>query len=164
MNWSLFQNPPLNHHVIYSAAPPNAKSSDSSKLNLLDVKGKKIPVFHAVVVGLKGETFFFFLDRCGPAAQTHPSQACRGLRSAFIHPCPCLPCLLDVLTMHILCSDDRVSFSAGLTLQLLREVGIIPFNKVLINDGGHYDPLTGNLCCQLRDYKCSTLCSVPTER
>lgn len=50
--------------------------------------------------------------------------------------------------MHILCSDERVSFSAGLTLQLLREVGIIRFNKVLVNDGGHYDALTGNLCHQ----------------
>ncbi|XP_056868537.1 EMILIN-2 isoform X1 [Takifugu flavidus] len=40
-------------------------------------------------------------------------------------------------------SDERVSFSAGLTLQLLREVGTIPFNKVLVNDGGHYDAITG---------------------
>uniref|UniRef100_H2SAM3 Elastin microfibril interfacer 2 n=1 Tax=Takifugu rubripes TaxID=31033 RepID=H2SAM3_TAKRU len=61
----------------------------------------------------------------------------------FFPPYTCLPWLPGVLTMQILCSDERVSFSAGLTLQLLREVGTIPFNKVLVNDGGHYDAITG---------------------
>ncbi|KAF0024928.1 hypothetical protein F2P81_021809 [Scophthalmus maximus] len=43
-----------------------------------------------------------------------------------------------------LISGEQVSFSAGLTLSpFQREVGIIRFNKVLINDGGHYDPQTG---------------------
>ncbi|KAM6900564.1 EMILIN-2 [Xenentodon cancila] len=46
-----------------------------------------------------------------------------------------------------LTSDDRVqtvSFSAGLTLSPFEgEVGIIRFNKVLVNDGGYYDPHTG---------------------
>ncbi|XP_068566427.1 EMILIN-2 [Cebidichthys violaceus] len=38
---------------------------------------------------------------------------------------------------------ERVSFSAGLTLPPFQgEVGIIRFNKVLVNDGGHYDALT----------------------
>uniref|UniRef100_A0A3P8T702 Elastin microfibril interfacer 2 n=1 Tax=Amphiprion percula TaxID=161767 RepID=A0A3P8T702_AMPPE len=37
-----------------------------------------------------------------------------------------------------------VSFSAGLTLPPFQgDVGIVRFNKVLINDGGHYDPHTG---------------------
>ncbi|KAI4890515.1 hypothetical protein NFI96_011442, partial [Prochilodus magdalenae] len=37
-----------------------------------------------------------------------------------------------------------VSFSAGLTLlPFSRDVSIIRFNQVLLNDGGHYDPLTG---------------------
>ncbi|XP_012708655.2 EMILIN-2 [Fundulus heteroclitus] len=40
--------------------------------------------------------------------------------------------------------SGEVSFSAGLTLPpLAAEVGIIRFNKVLVNDGGHYDPQTG---------------------
>ncbi|XP_038828563.1 EMILIN-2-like [Salvelinus namaycush] len=39
---------------------------------------------------------------------------------------------------------ERVSFSAGLNrLPFPGEVGIIRFNKVLVNDGGHYDPHTG---------------------
>ncbi|XP_030635024.1 EMILIN-2 [Chanos chanos] len=48
-----------------------------------------------------------------------------------------------------LLSDDKgvlasVSFSAGLTLlPFPGEIGIIRFNKVLLNDGGHYDPHTG---------------------
>ncbi|XP_019943105.2 EMILIN-2 isoform X1 [Paralichthys olivaceus] len=41
-------------------------------------------------------------------------------------------------------SSGEVSFSAGLTLPSFQgEVGIIRFNKVLVNDGGHYDPHTG---------------------
>lgn len=44
----------------------------------------------------------------------------------------------------VLCAGEKVSFSAGLTLPHFQEVGIIRFNKVLVNDGGHYDPQTGN--------------------
>lgn len=41
-------------------------------------------------------------------------------------------------------SGEKVSFSAGLTLAPFQEeAGIIRFNKVLVNDGGHYDPHTG---------------------
>ncbi|XP_014884024.1 EMILIN-2 [Poecilia latipinna] len=41
-------------------------------------------------------------------------------------------------------SGEKVSFSAGLTLPTFQEeAGIIRFNKVLVNDGGHYDPHTG---------------------
>ncbi|KAF7222249.1 EMILIN-2 isoform X1 [Nothobranchius furzeri] len=40
---------------------------------------------------------------------------------------------------------DPFSFSAGLTQQpaFMREFGVIRFNKVLVNDGGHYSPHTG---------------------
>ncbi|KAL1006861.1 hypothetical protein UPYG_G00078190 [Umbra pygmaea] len=38
-------------------------------------------------------------------------------------------------------SDGRVSFSAGLNLQT--RMGFIRFNKVLVNNGGHYNPFTG---------------------
>ncbi|XP_051265758.1 EMILIN-2 [Dicentrarchus labrax] len=38
---------------------------------------------------------------------------------------------------------DPFSFSAGLTQQLSGDSGIIRFNRVLVNDGGHYDPHTG---------------------
>ncbi|XP_034416397.1 EMILIN-2 isoform X2 [Cyclopterus lumpus] len=41
-------------------------------------------------------------------------------------------------------SGERVSFSAGLTLPPFQgEMGTIRFNKMLVNDGGHYDPHTG---------------------
>ena len=47
----------------------------------------------------------------------------------------------------VLHSGEKVSFSAGLTLPPFQgEVGIIRFNKVLVNDGGHYDPYTGIFC------------------
>ncbi|RVE58684.1 hypothetical protein OJAV_G00196620, partial [Oryzias javanicus] len=41
-------------------------------------------------------------------------------------------------------AEDGVSFSAGLTLPPFRgDVGVIRFNEVLVNDGGHYDYNTG---------------------
>uniref|UniRef100_A0A8D0A500 Elastin microfibril interfacer 2 n=1 Tax=Sander lucioperca TaxID=283035 RepID=A0A8D0A500_SANLU len=48
------------------------------------------------------------------------------------------------LMFPFLCSGEKVSFSAGLTLPPFQgEIGIIRFNKVLVNDGGHYDAHTG---------------------
>lgn len=41
-------------------------------------------------------------------------------------------------------SADTFSFSAGLTQQLRSgDFGVIRFNRVLVNDGGHYSPHTG---------------------
>ncbi|CAB1317975.1 unnamed protein product [Coregonus sp. 'balchen'] len=40
---------------------------------------------------------------------------------------------------------DPFSFSAGLTTQFSGEFGTIRFNKVLVNDGGHYNPHTGTV-------------------
>ncbi|XP_054237596.1 EMILIN-2 [Indicator indicator] len=43
-----------------------------------------------------------------------------------------------------------VSFSAGLTQRPFRsDAGVVPFNKVLLNDGGAYDPHTGIFTCPL---------------
>ncbi|XP_030612407.1 EMILIN-2 isoform X2 [Archocentrus centrarchus] len=45
---------------------------------------------------------------------------------------------------QVMASGEKVSFSAGLTLPPFQgAVGIIQFNEVLVNDGGHYDPQTG---------------------
>ncbi|XP_031590299.2 EMILIN-2 [Oreochromis aureus] len=45
---------------------------------------------------------------------------------------------------RVMVSGEKVSFSAGLTLPPFQGVvGIIRFNEVLVNDGGHYDPQTG---------------------
>ncbi|KAM4606087.1 EMILIN-2 [Polymixia lowei] len=45
---------------------------------------------------------------------------------------------------HVVASGEKVSFSAGLNhLPFPGEVGIILFDKVLVNDGGHYDRRTG---------------------
>lgn len=38
----------------------------------------------------------------------------------------------------------RVAFSAALSLPR-SEPGTVPFDRVLLNDGGYYDPETGNL-------------------
>ncbi|KAM9332649.1 EMILIN-2 [Pholidichthys leucotaenia] len=48
------------------------------------------------------------------------------------------------LTFLFLCSDQTASFSALLTHSPFEGgLGFIQFNKVLVNDGGHYDPNTG---------------------
>lgn len=51
---------------------------------------------------------------------------------------------------------EKVSFSAGLTPPIQGELGIIRFNKVLVNDGGHYDPNTGRLTHYLKGVKQNT--------
>ncbi|XP_055006920.1 EMILIN-2 [Boleophthalmus pectinirostris] len=41
-------------------------------------------------------------------------------------------------------SEEKIAFSVGLTLlRVLGDAGTIRFNKVLVNDGGNYDPHTG---------------------
>ncbi|KAM3860188.1 EMILIN-2-like, partial [Diretmus argenteus] len=57
----------------------------------------------------------------------------------------CVDVLFRVYDIRFpVCSGERVSFSAGLNLlPFPGEIGIIRFNKVLVNDGGHYDPHTG---------------------
>ncbi|XP_041823510.1 EMILIN-2 isoform X2 [Melanotaenia boesemani] len=62
-----------------------------------------------------------------------------------------MPLISDLSMLHkpppqkdAVTAGEKVSFSAGLTLLPFHgEVGIIRFNKVLVNDGGHYDPHTG---------------------
>ncbi|XP_034718478.1 EMILIN-2 isoform X1 [Etheostoma cragini] len=64
---------------------------------------------------------------------------------------PSMPLISEVNTAHRLspqepasASGEKVSFSAGLTLPPFQgEIGVIRFNKVLVNDGGHYDSHTG---------------------
>ncbi|XP_028424874.1 EMILIN-2 [Perca flavescens] len=64
---------------------------------------------------------------------------------------PSMPLISDVNMAHRLspqqpasASGEKVSFSAGLTLPPFQgEIGIIRFNNVLVNDGGHYDAHTG---------------------
>lgn len=53
-------------------------------------------------------------------------------------------------------SADAFSFSAGLTQQAASgDFGVIRFNRVLVNDGGHYNPHTGTQlqqgCCVTDD-------------
>ncbi|XP_026147900.1 EMILIN-2 [Mastacembelus armatus] len=62
-----------------------------------------------------------------------------------------MPLTSDVSLPHgpspqkpVMASGEKVSFSAGLTLAPFQgEAGIIIFNKVLVNDGQHYNPHTG---------------------
>ncbi|KAE8279768.1 EMILIN-2 Elastin microfibril interface-located protein 2 [Larimichthys crocea] len=64
---------------------------------------------------------------------------------------PSTPLILDVNLPHrpspqkpAKASGETASFSAGLTLPSFQgEIGIIRFNKVLVNDGGHYNAHTG---------------------
>lgn len=56
---------------------------------------------------------------------------------------------LGLVSIDTSAFPDPFSFSAGLT-QLPRfsgDFGIIRFNRVLVNDGGHYNPHTGTPAC-----------------
>lgn len=56
-----------------------------------------------------------------------------------------LPCMFFLPVEAALSSPaDTFSFSAGLTQQARSgDFGVIRFNRVLVNDGGHYSPHTG---------------------
>ncbi|KAF7669969.1 hypothetical protein LDENG_00105590 [Lucifuga dentata] len=77
-------------------------------------------------------------------APAYPTKTAHSLK-------PSIPLISDVdmpqrpsLQKPDMASGERVSFSAGLTLLPFHgDIGIIRFNKVLLNDGGHYDPHTG---------------------
>ncbi|XP_057680999.1 EMILIN-2 isoform X2 [Corythoichthys intestinalis] len=52
-----------------------------------------------------------------------------------------LPPISEAVAWH---KDQKISFSAGLTLPLVHDkAGIIRFDAVLVNDGGYYNPETG---------------------
>uniref|UniRef100_I3JFP9 Elastin microfibril interfacer 2 n=1 Tax=Oreochromis niloticus TaxID=8128 RepID=I3JFP9_ORENI len=62
----------------------------------------------------------------------------------YSNSCLCYRHVWQPVTFPFLSSGEKVSFSAGLTLPPFQGVvGIIRFNEVLVNDGGHYDPQTG---------------------
>lgn len=51
-------------------------------------------------------------------------------------------------------ATSPVSFSAGLTQKPFpHNVGVIQFNKVLVNDGQHYNPSTGRRMMNKRQMK-----------
>lgn len=53
--------------------------------------------------------------------------------------------LLSVLGPAAAAAASLVSFSAGLTQKpFSSDVGVVHFNKVLVNDGDYYNPNTGN--------------------
>lgn len=56
-----------------------------------------------------------------------------------------LTCLfLGLVSVDNSAFADPFSFSAGLTQQpFTGDFGIVRFNRVLVNDGGHYSPHTG---------------------
>ncbi|XP_061614715.1 EMILIN-2 isoform X2 [Phyllopteryx taeniolatus] len=60
----------------------------------------------------------------------------------LVEPLPyTLPSVADAAARH---KQDKISFSAGLALPPIHsKVGVVRFDTVLVNDGGHYDPSTG---------------------
>lgn len=80
--------------MLYFVAPPNVKSTDSLRINMLLVPGEnpffRICICHAAsVLTFRVECLFLF-HRCGPAPQEQPAQSCPALRSEFIYPYACL--------------------------------------------------------------------------
>uniref|UniRef100_A0A8D3B559 Elastin microfibril interfacer 2 n=1 Tax=Scophthalmus maximus TaxID=52904 RepID=A0A8D3B559_SCOMX len=121
----------LNHqnHIANIVAVEDTGLSHSSRKGLtvpigpLDASLPQPPVMETGEAGPPGKMTSSKLPE-GTSGSQMPVQGFAGA-PGVTHPC-------------------QVSFSAGLTLSpFQREVGIIRFNKVLINDGGHYDPQTG---------------------
>ncbi|MCJ8731746.1 hypothetical protein PDJAM_G00202910 [Pangasius djambal] len=87
----------------------------------------------------------------GTKLSSHPPQGSNGSKTpvkGYASAPGFSPSSPVSVTAHILSGPMSVSvpvsFSAGLTLfPFSEEVGIIRFNRVLLNDGGHYDPHTG---------------------
>ncbi|TSL34555.1 Structural maintenance of chromosomes flexible hinge domain-containing protein 1 [Bagarius yarrelli] len=82
----------------------------------------------------------------GPNLSLHPPQGGSGSKTPVKGPGKWLlhfSTMIFILVCPMSVSVP-VSFSAGLTISpFSEEVGIIRFNRVLLNDGGHYDPHTG---------------------
>uniref|UniRef100_A0A3Q1H9B1 Elastin microfibril interfacer 2b n=1 Tax=Anabas testudineus TaxID=64144 RepID=A0A3Q1H9B1_ANATE len=80
----------------------------------------------------------------GAPGETRPQVNALYVRNASSYSSASDTVMVTCVTLILLCPDEKVAFSAGLTLLPFQgEVGIIRFNKVLVNDGGHYDPHTG---------------------
>lgn len=140
--------------MLYFVASPNLKFADMLKPSPPLISGKY--TFYL--------SFFFVLHHnlthqvepvlsSGRQTWTCPTDGPRRnlprpqVRLVFVKRV--VPLLIKCLVIRdvflLLCSGEKVSFSAGLTLPPLQgETGIIQFNKVLVNDGGHYDANTGD--------------------
>ncbi|XP_047205156.1 EMILIN-2 [Girardinichthys multiradiatus] len=119
--------PSLQHLPVMEtgeAGPPGEMTSELAKgmdVNMMSVQG-------------------FAGAPAPPVISTDPLMTSMPLISATDVNMPQRPPNQKTITA----SGEKVSFSAGLTLPPFQgEVGIIRFNKVLVNDGGHYDPHTG---------------------
>ncbi|XP_029313595.1 EMILIN-2 [Cottoperca gobio] len=112
------------------------------------------PVMEAGEAGPPGKMTSSKLPK-GTDGSTMPVQGFAGAPATPVKSTdtlkPSTPLISDVNTPHRVspqkpdaASGEKVSFSAGLTLPPFQgEIGIIRFNKVLVNDGEHYDAHTG---------------------
>ncbi|XP_034026829.1 EMILIN-2 [Thalassophryne amazonica] len=114
-----------------------------------------LPQQHVMETGQAGPPGIMTTSKLykGADGSMMPVQGFAGAPAAPLNsiesPKPGMPVISDVqmrpsLLKPVITSGEGVSFSAGLTLLPFHgDVGIIRFNKVLLNDGGHYDSHTG---------------------
>ncbi|XP_039646189.1 EMILIN-2 [Perca fluviatilis] len=87
----------------------------------------------------------------GPPGKMSSSKLPKGTDGSMIPvqgfagaPAPAVKSTDSLKPSMPLISGEKMSFSAGLTIPPFQgEIGIIRFNNVLVNDGGHYDAHTG---------------------
>ncbi|KAM9774769.1 EMILIN-2 isoform X1 [Syngnathus typhle] len=103
------------------AVPPQTSSEPRGRMTLSSKLPKGTQGSMDPVLGFAG----------APAAPTKLAE-----------PLPRAPSpILDVVAQH---KGSKISFSAGLTSPPAHgEAGVVRFDAVLVNDGGHYDPRTG---------------------
>ncbi|XP_056221012.1 EMILIN-2 [Seriola aureovittata] len=134
--------------------PQGSSKSLTVAVGPVDASLPQPPVIEAGEAGPPGKMTSSKLPK-GTGGSMMPVQGFAGAPASPVKSTDSLkisiPLNTDVNSLHrpspqkpAMALDERVSFSAGLTLTPFQgEVGIILFNEVLVNDGGHYDPHTG---------------------
>ncbi|XP_070708764.1 EMILIN-2 [Pempheris klunzingeri] len=131
--------------------PQGSSKSLTVPVGPLDASLPQPPVMEAGEAGPPGKMTSSKLPK-GTDGSLMPVQGFAGAPASPVKSTDSLkPLVSDVNMPHrpspqkpVLSPGETVSFSAGLTLPPFEgEMGIIRFNKVLVNDGGHYDANTG---------------------
>uniref|UniRef100_A0A8C4HP96 Elastin microfibril interfacer 2b n=1 Tax=Dicentrarchus labrax TaxID=13489 RepID=A0A8C4HP96_DICLA len=119
--------------------PQGSSKSLPVPVGPLDASFPQPPVIETGEAGPPGKMTSSKLPK-GANGSMMPVQGFAGAPDVSMPPRPSLFIIQVPVSVNIM----FVSFSAGLTLSPFKgEIGIIRFNKVLVNDGEHYDTNTG---------------------
>ncbi|XP_035804598.2 EMILIN-2 isoform X2 [Amphiprion ocellaris] len=139
--------------VEAAGLPQGSTKSLTVPMGPVDASLPQPPVMETGEAGPPGKMTQSKLPK-GTDGSMMPVQGFAGAPASPVKPTDSLKTSMPLISVNmphrpppqkpVTASGEKVSFSAGLTLPPFQgDVGIVRFNKVLINDGGHYDPHTG---------------------